>query len=87
MAAWRGLSSLIQHFTLEAEVRPVANEPPRISWKFTARTPGWYTVGYTGAPSEQSGDGRWLPAAADLAGEALSARAAAEPRKAWAACR
>lgn len=40
-----------QHFTLEAEVHPVANEPPRISWKFTAQTPGWYTVGYTGAPS------------------------------------
>src|SRR6185503_5678149 len=38
-------------FTLEAEMRPVANEPPRISWKFTARTPGWYTVGYTGAPA------------------------------------
>ena len=40
-----------QNFTLEAEIRPVANEPPRISWKFTARTPGWYTVGYTGAPA------------------------------------
>ena len=40
-----------QHFTLEAEVRPVADEPPRISWKFTASTPGWYTVGYTGAPA------------------------------------
>jgi hypothetical protein len=47
-----------QHFSLEAEVRPVANEPPRISWKFTARTPGWYTVGYTGAPASN-------PAAAD----------------------
>ncbi|HET9445115.1 MAG TPA: hypothetical protein VFO35_02595, partial [Steroidobacteraceae bacterium] len=40
-----------EHFALEAEVRPVANEPPRISWKFTARTPGWYTVGYVGAPA------------------------------------
>jgi hypothetical protein len=40
-----------QDFTLEAEVHPVLNEPPRISWKFTARTPGWYTVGYTGAPA------------------------------------
>jgi hypothetical protein len=40
-----------QHFTLEAEVHPLANEPPRISWRFTARTPGWYTVGYTGAPA------------------------------------
>src|SRR5678815_951244 len=39
------------HFTIEAEVHPVANEPPRISWKFTARTPAWYTVGYTGAPA------------------------------------
>ena len=39
------------HFTLEAEVRPVSGEPPRISWKFTARTPGWYTVGYTGGPA------------------------------------
>lgn len=39
------------HFTLEAEIRPVSGEPPRISWKFTARTPGWYTVGYTGAPA------------------------------------
>ena len=38
-------------FTLEAEIHPVANEPPRISWKFTARTPGWYTIGYTGAPA------------------------------------
>jgi hypothetical protein len=39
------------NFTFEADVRPVAGEPPRISWKFTARKPGWYTVGYTGAPS------------------------------------
>jgi hypothetical protein len=39
------------HFTLEAEVRPVAGEAPRISWKFAARTPGWYTVGYTGGPA------------------------------------
>jgi hypothetical protein len=38
-------------FTLDAEVRPVAGEAPRISWKFTARTPGWYTVGYTGGPA------------------------------------
>jgi hypothetical protein len=38
-------------FTLEAEIRSVANEPPRISWTFTARTPGWYTVGYTGGPA------------------------------------
>ena len=48
-AAWTFAPT--QHFTLEAEIRPVANEPPRISWKFTARTPGWYTVGYTGAPA------------------------------------
>jgi hypothetical protein len=40
-----------QHFTLEAEIHPVTNEPPRITWKFTARTPGWYSVGYTGAPA------------------------------------
>jgi hypothetical protein len=40
-----------QNFALEAEIRPVANEPPRIEWKFTARTPGWYTIGYTGAPA------------------------------------
>lgn len=39
------------HFTLEAEIRSVAGEPPRISWKFIARTPGWYTVGYTGGPA------------------------------------
>jgi len=45
-------------FTLEAEIHPVANEAPRLSWKFTARTPGWYTVGYTGAPASD-------PAAAD----------------------
>jgi len=32
-------------------MHPVASEPPRISWTFTARTPGWYTVGYTGAPA------------------------------------
>src|SRR3954469_3720980 len=40
-----------QDFTLEAEIRPVTNEPPRISWKFTARTGAWYTGGYTGAPA------------------------------------
>ena len=40
-----------EHFTLEAEVSAVTGEPPRISWRFTARTPGWYTVGYTGAPA------------------------------------
>jgi hypothetical protein len=48
-------------FTLEAEVRPVAGEAPRISWKFTAHTPGWYTVGYTGAPaSNPAGDDGFL---------------------------
>ncbi|GFE79966.1 hypothetical protein GCM10011487_19660 [Steroidobacter agaridevorans] len=48
-------------FTLEAEVRPVPGEAPRISWKFTARTPGWYTVGYTGAPaSNPAGDDGFL---------------------------
>jgi hypothetical protein len=41
------------HFALEAEIRPIAGEPPRISWKFTARMPGWYTVGYTGAPASK----------------------------------
>jgi len=46
------------NFTLEAEVHPVAGEAPRISWKFTARTPGWYTVGYTGGPASN-------PAASD----------------------
>lgn len=39
------------HFSLEAELRPIAGEPPRISWKFTAHTPGWYSVGYTGTPA------------------------------------
>jgi hypothetical protein len=39
------------NFTLEAEIRAVTGEAPRISWKFTASTPGWYTVGYTGAPA------------------------------------
>ncbi len=38
-------------FTLSAEMRPVAGGPPRISWTFTARTPGWYSVGYTGGPA------------------------------------
>ena len=38
-------------FTLEAEIHPIAGEAPRLSWKFTARTPGWYTVGYTGGPA------------------------------------
>ncbi len=47
--AWRFESN--PHFTLEAEVRPVSGGPPRISWKFTARTPGWYTIGYTGGPA------------------------------------
>ena len=47
--AWTFASN--PHFTLEAEIRPVSGEPPRISWKFTARTPGWYTVGYTGGPA------------------------------------
>ena len=49
-----------RHFTLEAEIHPVANEPPRISWKFTARTPGWYTVGYTGAPASDPATADWL---------------------------
>ncbi|MFL6733205.1 MAG: hypothetical protein ACJ8EY_00750, partial [Sphingomicrobium sp.] len=38
-------------FSLTAEIRPVPGGAPRISWKFTARRPGWYTVGYTGGPS------------------------------------
>lgn len=38
-------------FTLAGEMSPVAGGPPRISWTFTARTPGWYTVGYTGGPA------------------------------------
>jgi hypothetical protein len=38
-------------FTLTAEMRPVAGGPPRISWTFTARRPGWYSVGYTGGPA------------------------------------
>jgi hypothetical protein len=42
------------HFTFEAEIRPVSGEPPRIAWKFTARTPGWYTVGYTGGPASDA---------------------------------
>jgi hypothetical protein len=46
------------NFTLEADVHAVAGQPPRIAWKFTARTPGWYTVGYTGGPAID-------PAAAD----------------------
>jgi hypothetical protein len=52
-----------QNFTLEAEIRAVANEPPRISWKFTARTPGWYTIGYTGAPASDpaSAEGFFQP--------------------------
>ena len=40
-----------RNFTLEAEIHPIAGEPPRITWRFTARTEGWYTVGYTGGPS------------------------------------
>lgn len=38
-------------FSLSAEMRPVAGGPPRIHWTFTARRPGWYSVGYTGAPA------------------------------------
>ncbi|MGN6270958.1 MAG: hypothetical protein ACTHM0_13825 [Sphingomonas sp.] len=38
-------------FTLSAELRPVADAPPRLSWKFTAKRAGWYTIGYTGGPS------------------------------------
>lgn len=38
-------------FTLEAEMHPVAGNAPRISWTFTARRPGWYTIGYTGGPA------------------------------------
>ena len=51
------------NFTLEAEVRPVPGAAPRISWKFTARTPGWYTVGYTGGPASDpaSADGFLQP--------------------------
>jgi hypothetical protein len=47
--AWRFAAD--PNFTLEADVHPVAGQPPRISWKFTARTPGWYTIGYTGGPA------------------------------------
>jgi hypothetical protein len=52
-----------QHFALEAEIHPVTNEPPRITWKFTARTPSWYSVGYTGAPASNpaSADGFLQP--------------------------
>jgi hypothetical protein len=38
-------------FTLTAEMRPVANAAPKISWRLTAKRPGWYTVGYTGGPA------------------------------------
>ena len=38
-------------FTLSAELRPVADAPPRLSWTFTAKRAGWYTVGYTGGPA------------------------------------
>lgn len=38
-------------FELAAEMRPVPGGPPRISWKFTAKRPGWYTIGYTGGPA------------------------------------
>jgi hypothetical protein len=38
-------------FAIEAEMRPVAGAPPRLSWTFTARRPGWYTIGYTGGPA------------------------------------
>lgn len=37
-------------FALNAEMRPVAGAPPRITWKLTAKRPGWYTIGYTGGP-------------------------------------
>ncbi|HEX7116465.1 MAG TPA: hypothetical protein VF193_15170 [Steroidobacter sp.] len=51
------------NFTLEAEVSEVEGEAPRIAWKFTARTPGWYTIGYTGAPASdpQASDGFLQP--------------------------
>lgn len=38
-------------FTLTAEMHPDAGAAPRISWTFTARRAGWYTVGYTGGPA------------------------------------
>lgn len=38
-------------FEFVAELRPVAGAAPRISWKLTAKRPGWYTVGYTGGPA------------------------------------
>lgn len=38
-------------FTLEAGIHPVSGASPRITWRFTARTAGWYTVGYTGGPA------------------------------------
>lgn len=38
-------------FTLVAQMVPVAGQPPRLSWKFTALRPGWYTIGYTGGPA------------------------------------
>ena len=43
-------------FALSAELRPVAKGPPRISWRFTARRPGWYSVGYTGSPAVDPAD-------------------------------
>jgi len=50
-------------FTLTAEMRPVAGKPPRLSWIFTARTEGWYTIGYTGGPASDpaSDDGFLQP--------------------------
>lgn len=39
-------------FSLEATVAPGADAaPPVIRWRFTARKPSWYSVGYTGGPA------------------------------------
>jgi hypothetical protein len=47
--AWSFASN--SDFTLVAEMHPVAGAAPRISWTFTARRAGWYTIGYTGGPA------------------------------------
>lgn len=50
-------------FTLTAEVDLAAKPYPLVTWKLVAKTPGYYSVGYTGAPriAAAEADEIWQP--------------------------
>jgi hypothetical protein len=52
------------HFTIEASLTvPAGSQPPLVSYQFTPRQDGWYSVGYTGAPEVTPGNAEliWQP--------------------------